>query len=103
MEEKKEKVSPLALLSYIGALCLIPLLVEKEDELVKFHARQGLVLFICEIATMVIAIFPLIGWAISFVAWIIWIILSLIGIINVVNAKKSVLPLIGKYSDRFKI
>lgn len=33
-------------LSYLGILSLIPLLVEKDDEEVKWHAKHGLVLFL---------------------------------------------------------
>ncbi len=99
----EEKVNPLAVLSYIGILCLIPLLLEKEDEFVKFHAKQGLALFICEVITMLIGWFPIIGWIIWFIGWILWVILSLIGIINVLRGKKSRLPLIGGIAESFKI
>ncbi len=102
-EPKKEKVSPLALLSYIGILCLIPLLVEKQDEFVKFHAKQGLVLFICELGTMLISWFPVIGWLFGFFFWILWVVLSITGIINVASGKKTPLPIIGQFADRFKI
>ncbi len=101
MEEKK--VNPIAVLCYVGILVLIPLLVEKEDEFVRFHVRQGLVLFICEVATMLIGWFPIIGWLISFIGFFIWIILSLIGIINVLTGKTKPLPLIGGYAQKFKI
>ena len=39
-----------AILSYLWILCLIPVLMKKEDEFVKFHAKQGLMLFIVEVA-----------------------------------------------------
>ncbi len=35
-----------SILSYIGILWLIPLLVEKNDKVVRFHVNQGIVLFI---------------------------------------------------------
>ena len=59
MEEvpKKEKGQKniLAIISYIGILCLVPILMKEKDEFVKFHAKQGLVLFIVEVATRLIA------------------------------------------------
>jgi len=100
---EKEKVNPIAILCYIGILVLIPLLVEKKDEFVKFHVKQGLVLLICEVATMIIGWFPIIGWLISFIGFFFWITLSLIGIVNVLTGKIKPLPLIGKYAQRFKI
>lgn len=38
-KEERKKINPLALISYIGVLCLIPLFVEKKDEFVKFHTQ----------------------------------------------------------------
>ena len=38
-----------SILSYIGILWLIPLLVEKNDKVVRFHVNQGIVLFIFDI------------------------------------------------------
>ena len=103
MEEtsKKDQKNIIAVISYIGFLCLIPILMKEKDEFVKFHAKQGLVLFIAEIATMLIAWIPILGWLVGFVAWIIWLVLSIIGIINVVNGKQVPLPIIGKFAGKF--
>ncbi|MCJ7786829.1 hypothetical protein MUP06_01260 [Patescibacteria group bacterium] len=102
-EEKKEKGKDLmAILSYIGILFLVPLLASKDNAFAKFHARQGLVLFIAEIATYLVAWIPFIGWFIGMTAWVIWLVLSIIGIINVVNGKQVPLPVIGKFAEKFK-
>jgi uncharacterized membrane protein len=64
-EEKREKPSKsasserenenmMAILSYLGILCLIPFLVFKDNDFVQYHAKQGLTLFIAEIATMLV-------------------------------------------------
>jgi len=99
--KKKEKdLTPV--LSYIGILFLIPLLVSKDNAFAQFHAKQGLVLFIAEVATMLIAWIPILGWLVGFIAWIIWIILSLIGIMNVLGGKQVPLPIIGKFAEKFK-
>lgn len=103
MKDKEGKVNPIAILSYISILVLIPLLIEKEDKFVRFHVRQGLVLLICEAITWLITWFPVIGWFIGSFAVIIWIILSILGIINVLTGKESPLPIIGKYAEKFKI
>jgi len=102
-EEKKEKSENLiAILSYIGILFLIPLLARKDNAFAQFHAKQGLVLFIAEIATSLIAWIPILGWFIGMIAWIIWLVLSIIGIINVVGGKQVPLPVIGKFAKKFK-
>ncbi len=92
----------IAILSYIGILFLIPLLAAKDSPFAQFHAKQGLVLFIAEIATMLIAWIPIIGWLIGFIAWIIWLVLGIIGIINVVSGNQKPLPIIGGFAKKFK-
>jgi len=41
-------------LAYLGILCLVPLLVEKEDKEVQWHAKHGLVLTVAEILFFVV-------------------------------------------------
>jgi uncharacterized membrane protein len=101
--QKKEGGKNLtAILSYIGILFLVPLLACKDNAFAQFHAKQGLVLFIAEIATMFIAWIPILGWLIGVIAWILWLVLSIIGIVNVVGGKQVPLPIIGKFAERFK-
>ena len=104
MEEvsKKGQKNILAIISYIGVLCLIPILMKEKDVFVKFHAKQGLVLFIAEVATMLISWIPFLGWLIGFICWIVWVLLSITGIINVVGGKQVSLPIIGKFAEKFK-
>ena len=104
MEEvsKKGQKNILAIISYIGVLCLIPILMKEKDVFVKFHAKQGLVLFIAEVATMLISWIPFLGWLIGFICWFIWAWLSLTGIFNVMKGKQVSLPIIGKFAEKFK-
>ena len=97
MTEKKEDKA-IAILSYLGILFLVPLLAERENKFVQYHAKQGLALFIAEVATMVVGWIPIIGWLAAFAAWILWIILSIVGIINVANKREKPLPIIGKFA-----
>ena len=53
-------------ISYIGILSLLPIVLRPKSEYVRFHARQGLALFITEIIFTLIWIIPLIGWVIGF-------------------------------------
>ena len=50
-----------AVLAYLSIFCIVPLIVKKDNAFVLSHGRQGLVLFVGEVATLVISIvFP---WA----------------------------------------
>ncbi len=97
------KINPLAILSYINFLCLVPLFAAKDDEFATFHAKQGLTLFIVEIITLAIALIPVIGRTIAAIGWVAWIILSVLGIMNVLQGKKKELPFIGRYAKNWKI
>ena len=93
----------IAILSYIGVLCLIPLFTKKDDKFIFFHAKQGLVLFIVEIITYFVLMIPILGWIIAPIASLIWLALSIIGIINVLGGEMKELPILGKYADKIKI
>ena len=89
----------IAVLSYIGILCLIPLLAKKESEFAQFHAKQGLVIFIAEIIGMfLIPLFGL-GALINLAA----LIFSVIGIVNVAGGKMNKLPLVGDLAEKFNL
>lgn len=51
----------MALLSYLGVLCFVPLLFNKEDSYVAFHARQGLVLWVWGVLAIFALYLPVIG------------------------------------------
>lgn len=106
-EEKEAKESAdekadntlMGVLSYLSILVLIPLILRKESDFVRFHANQGLILFIGEvilgILTSVFSWVPVLPIVLGLLN-IVFFVFSIIGIINVVNEKKEELPLIGK-------
>lgn len=100
--QKQNEKDSIGVLSYIGILFLVPLLARKDDTFTQFHAKQGLALFICEVATSFIAWIPVIGWIVGLVGWIMWLVLSITGIMNVVKGKQIPLPVIGKLGEKFK-
>jgi len=92
-----------ALISYLWILCLVPLLLKKENKFAMFHAKQGLVLFICEIALWIIGIIPILGWLISIVGSLICGILSLVGIIQALMGNYWKIPVLGDYAEKISI
>jgi len=106
MPEVKQNTA-MAAFSYI--LFFVPLIsgVAKKDEFVKFHAKQGLVLFLVCVAFMIVSnlvpynIYWSISWIFSLVNLAIFVIM-IIGIANALKGKKEPLPIIGKLADNFK-
>jgi uncharacterized membrane protein len=100
-EVKKEKNIGMAILAYI--LFFVPLLTEtKKDPFVKFHVKQGLVLFIGWVVACIIAAIPFWGWLAARLLNLFLFVLMIIGILNAAKGKQEPLPLIGKFSEQFK-
>ena len=100
---RNDKNTLLALIAYIGPLVIISYLIGRDDPFVKFHVKQGLVVFTIEIlAWVIMSIIPYI--------WILWrivhlgvLIFSVIGVVNVAQGKEKELPLVGHWGKHFKI
>ena len=45
-----------AVLAYLSIFCIVPLIIKKNNLFVLKHGRQGLVIFVAEVATLVISI-----------------------------------------------
>lgn len=102
MVENKEKNTGMAVVAYI--LFFIPLLTDaKKDPFVKYHVKQGLGLFIFEVAFWILSA---VLWRLFFIWWIIGFglcVLFILGIINALNGKEEPLPLIGKFAEKINI
>ena len=57
-ETVRDQDKVMLILSYLGLLSLIPLLTVKDSDYVKFHAKQGLVLFGFGVVTSLLNVIP---------------------------------------------
>lgn len=103
----------MAVLSYLGILVLIPIFAAKQSPFARFHANQGLVLFLAAVAYGILsAIILAIVGAIVFssysgfglytalslilnLGYIFFLVLAIMGIVNAVKGEEKRLPLIG--------
>ncbi|MBR3962135.1 MAG: DUF4870 domain-containing protein [Oscillospiraceae bacterium] len=89
----------LAAISYVWILCIVTILCAKEDAFARYHANQGLVLLIANIAAVIVGFvlgfIPVIGGIISWVISIALFVLMILGIINAVKGEMKPLPFIG--------
>ena len=80
-------------LSYLGILCFIPLIMNKNDEFVLFHSRQGLVLWGWSVLAIIAMELPVVGkWFFSISSMVI-LVYSIIGLISVAFRRAWKLPL----------
>ncbi len=96
---QKEKNIGMAIVAYI--LFFIPLLTDaKNDPFVKYHVKQGLLVFIGAVLISVVSWMPFIYW-ISWILNILVFVLFIIGVINAASGKEKPLPLIGHLAEHF--
>ncbi len=106
--QKKEQNTVMAVVAYI--LFFIPLLTDaKNDPFVKYHVKQGLVLFITYIIVMVISRM-LFSFALGFGFFgltsllnVALLVLLVMGIMHAINGEQKPLPLIGQFADKINI
>ena len=105
--------SVMIVLAYLWPLAVVPLLVEKNDADVQWHAKHGIVLMVAEIVVFAgfgvltsiisLATFGL-GCVLSMLAVFIWIAIlaiHLAGIVQGVNGKRLLIPGVSEYASRF--
>ena len=98
----------MAVLSYFGILVLVPLFAAKDSKFARFHANQGLVLLIAEVALSTVlstlrSILTAISVHLSFVTSILSLtyillgVLSILGIVNAAGGKAKELPIVRNF------
>lgn len=106
MEQEKNSSTPeqsvlFGALAYVGPLVIVSYIMAKDTPSVKFHIKQGLVLFVIEVAL----------WFLSGMLWMLYpitmiinfalFVLAIMGIMNAVNKKETQLPLVGSFAKYF--
>jgi uncharacterized membrane protein len=100
-------------LAYLWVLALIPLLLEKDDAEVQWHAKHGLVLMVAELVlifayvamTSIVSLATLgLGCVLSLLlvfAWVGILALHVVAIVKGVNGGRLIIPTISDYANRF--
>jgi uncharacterized membrane protein len=108
IKEKKESTEVsegkiFALLAYLSILCIIPLILKKDNKFCLFHAKQGLVLFIAEVAVFVLSVLPLIGAIIWRLGVLFFGLLSIWCIVQVLLSRYVRIPLVFELADKITL
>ena len=106
MNNNNSTVKLITILDYIGILFILGFFVEKDNEDVKFHTNQGIILCIFDIAVSIVAsilgVFhwiPFVGWVFSLIATLLWVLVAamvILGIVHAAKGERTPLPVIGK-------
>ena len=98
----------MGILAYLGPLVFIPMFAAKESKFARFHANQGLTLFIACGAWSIV--YSILNWIILAISWrlyfissiiglcsLVFLVLAVLGIVNAANGRAKELPVIGKF------
>jgi len=100
-------------LAYLGLLALIPLLVEKDDSEVQWHAKHGLVLVAAEFIVMIalwvlIMIITAISGGLGCILGLLWplfvlaiLVVHVLCIVKGLNGQRFLIPGLSDFADRF--
>ncbi|HQP10389.1 MAG TPA: hypothetical protein PKV41_03285 [Candidatus Omnitrophota bacterium] len=81
-----------AMLSYLSILCIIPLVFKKDNPFVLKHGKQGLVLFLGEVAVFIVHI--ILGLWILRLGMFVLGVISFIGLIAALQGREAELPVV---------
>ena len=113
MPEPSPNRAVMIVLAYLWPLALVPLLVEKDDPDVQWHAKHGLVLMVAEI--VLLALFGMItsvislatfglGCVLSILAIFLWVAILAIHVMAIlrgINGGRLIVPGVSEYANRF--
>ena len=91
-----------AVMSYIPFLCFVPLLNMRDDEQARFHARQGVVLFLIELLAFLF-LFDRVADFVFTAILIVAVAFSIAGIYFALQGKTYRLPIISDLADKSKL
>ena len=112
-EVVSENRNVMIVLSYLWLLALIPLLVEKDDREVQWHAKHGLVLTVVEVVVMiglqvVIMILGAISGGLGCVFTLLIpifmlaiLIVHVLCIVKGINGQRFLIPSVSEFADKF--
>ncbi len=88
-----------AVISYISFLCIVSLVLKKDNKFAVYHAKQGLVLFVIEVACFILSIIPLLGAFLRIFGTVIFILVSLWSILQVLMGNSHRIPVVSEIAD----
>lgn len=103
----------LLVLAYLPPFAVVPLLIEKDDPEIHWHAKHGIVLMVAEMLVLlglfvVSLLFGLLTAGIGCgllvllpIPWLGFLVLHIVAVVKGFNGKRLVIPFISEYADRF--
>ena len=114
MPDSSSNRGVMIVLAYLWPLAIVPLLLEKDDAEVQWHAKHGLVLLAAELLLLLIGLAVLtslvslatfvFGCALSMFMILLWVAilgLHIVAIIKAMGGTRLIIPGISEFANRF--
>lgn len=82
-------------ISYVSFISVLMLLIKKDSPFVRFHSRQGIVLFIGSLFWVI----PIIGFLVAIISYV----GMVIGFIKAYHGEQFKLPFVSQLAERIKL
>jgi len=89
-----------AMAAYWGPLCILPLIIKKDNTFAVFHGKQGLVLFIILVAGFLFNIIPWLGTMVWQVVSFLYVFAFLWGTLQALMGNCSKIPIISDIAEK---
>lgn len=95
-----EEKNIFAALCYVGVLVFVPLLMKKEDPYVNWHIRQGFVVLVIIIISLIAS-----AWVerVGNLLFLLIMVVDIIALVQALLGKMWKIPIIGEIATKFKV
>ena len=92
-----------AAIGYVSILCFVPLFLKRDNKFAQFHGRQGLTLFVFELAAAILTVVPVVGDVVFRLTWLVFGIFSLAGVVKVFMNEYWEMPVIYQIANKITL
>ena len=92
-----------AMVSYWFFLCILPLILKKDNKFAVYHGKQGLVLFIALVVVFILSIIPFFGPLLFRTLFFVYLLIMLWGTIQVLRGKYTQIPIVSDIAKKINL
>lgn len=90
----------LKIISYLFILNLVPFLLQKNNQDVAFHAKQGFIQLVIWLLIPFALLIPLVGWVLGIILVVANLAMMIAGIYSAIKGRNSYVTFIGKFVEK---
>ncbi len=92
-----------AVIGYWVFLCILPLILKKDNKFALYHGKQGLVLFIFLVFGFMFNILPFLGNMLYKIILFVYLLFSLWGTVQALSGKYARIPFVSEIAEKISL